>query len=156
MQRFDGTGPFGRGAGARVLWNRARAVGAIVLVCSTAGAVALLDCADGRPSVNQAPAPSAPPIPHGAPNEQAGQMCVVCHTCGDDATLGEQAPIIDRTHDVCNACHAADGAVMVHGEAGCQWQMDCEAVPPQVNCNDCHSVGYVNDLCEACHQEQCS
>ncbi len=88
---------------------------------------------------------------HGPPNEQAGQMCVVCHTCGDDGTGAGQATIIDHTHDVCNSCHAPDGGVTHHSGGQCQWEMDCEATPPQVNCNECHTVEYVNDLCEACH-----
>ena len=88
---------------------------------------------------------------HGPPNENAAQMCVVCHTCGTDKTIAAQAPTIDRTHDVCNACHAPDGGLIVHFEEGCEWKMDCEANPPTVNCNECHTVEYVNDLCERCH-----
>jgi hypothetical protein len=93
----------------------------------------------------------APLMSHGLPNEEAGQMCVVCHTCGIDGTYPAHAPIIDRTHDVCNACHAPDGSVIVHGEESCEWDMDCDAVPPIINCDDCHTVEYVNDLCEECH-----
>ena len=135
----------------------------LVLVAAAAGAVlALFDCSDAE---HMGPRPAAsccgtvssnvPAIPHGAPNEPAGQMCVVCHTCGDDTTTGLVAPLIDRTHDVCNACHGPDGGVVVHMDASCQWQMDCDTVPPQVNCDECHTVEYVNDLCQACHQEQC-
>ncbi len=89
---------------------------------------------------------------HGTPNERAEQMCVVCHTCGSDKTISATAPLIDRTHDVCNSCHAPDGSVEVHeSEEGCEWKMDCDTNPPIVNCNDCHTVEYVNDLCERCH-----
>jgi hypothetical protein len=88
---------------------------------------------------------------HGPPNEAAGQMCVVCHTCGNDATLDTEAPIINRQHDVCNACHEPDGSVIQHGEDSCEWDMDCDAVPPMVNCDDCHTVADVNDMCEQCH-----
>ena len=95
--------------------------------------------------------PEPPLMQHGSPNEAAGQMCVVCHTCGTDGTIDDPAPIIDRTHDVCNACHAPDGSVVVHGDESCEWDMDCSAVPPIINCDECHTVGYVNDLCETCH-----
>jgi len=89
---------------------------------------------------------------HGPPNEAAGQMCVVCHTCGNDGTSPVPAQIIDRTHAVCNSCHNPDGSVKVHdSDGGCEWEMDCEANPPIVNCDDCHTVEEVNDLCEACH-----
>jgi hypothetical protein len=95
--------------------------------------------------------PSAPPMEHGPPNEAAGQMCVVCHTCGDDGTTGDEAPIIDQLHDVCNACHLPDGGIAHIAGQSCLWEMDCEAIPPVVNCDDCHTVEYVNDLCEECH-----
>ncbi len=114
---------------------------------------ALLDCSsNGTEPTAPDPAGDPPPMTHGPPNEAADQMCVVCHTCGSDGTSTLQAPIIDRTHDVCNSCHNPDGSVKVHSsEDGCEWEMDCEANPPIVNCNDCHTVEYVNDLCEACH-----
>jgi hypothetical protein len=111
---------------------------------------ALADCATPcEPGPTTEP---APPMDHGPPNEEAEQMCVVCHTCGDDGTLSMAAPIIDRTHDVCSSCHAPDGSVIVHGDSSCEWDMDCESIPPVINCNECHTVEYVNDLCEACHR----
>ena len=67
--------------------------------------------------------------------------------------LHHGAQIIHRnTHAVCTYCHGPDGAV-VHkpGEEPCEWQMDCNTEPPQVNCDDCHTVEWVNDLCEECH-----
>jgi hypothetical protein len=121
----------------------------LLVALLSAALFALSDCGEDEPT--EATAPEPPLMPHGSPNEAAGQMCVVCHTCGDDGTGGLPAPIIDRTHDVCNACHAPDGTVVVHGDDTCEWQMDCEATPPVVNCDDCHTVQYVNDLCEACH-----
>lgn len=119
-----------------------------------AGAAVPLACGSGTETETTVVPPQEPLIPpmlHGEPNESADQMCVVCHTCGTDGTLSREAPIIDRQHDVCNACHGPDGGVIVHGEESCQWSMDCLAVPPIINCNDCHTVAYVNDLCEACH-----
>jgi hypothetical protein len=92
-----------------------------------------------------------PTIPHGLPNEAADQMCVVCHTCGNDGSSLETAPLIDQQHDVCNSCHLPDGTVVHNAGDSCEWSMDCQAVPPTINCNDCHTVEYVNDLCEACH-----
>ena len=82
------------------------------------------------------------------------ELCVLCHACGTDGTLTEVAPIIDKTHDVCNACHLPDGSVD-HSSAGgsCEWEMDCEANPPIVNCNNCHSTEYVNNLCLDCHSD---
>lgn len=112
-------------------------------------ALSLLHCDDDE--AEPVPGPEPPLMNHGPANEAAGQMCVVCHTCGTDTTIADEAPIIDRTHDVCNACHAPDGSVIVHGDQSCEWEMDCDTVPPIVNCDDCHTVEYVNDLCEACH-----
>jgi hypothetical protein len=93
---------------------------------------------------------AAPQMNHAPPNEDNDEMCVICHTCGDDGTPGMMAPIIDQSHDVCTSCHLPDGSVEHHSE-GCQWEMDCEADPPSINCNDCHTVAEVNDLCEECH-----
>jgi len=114
---------------------------------------ALLQCsANGTEPTAPDASAEAPPMTHGPPNEAAGQMCVVCHTCGSDGTSTLQAQIIDRTHAVCSSCHNPDGSVKIHDtEGGCEWEMDCEANPPIVNCDDCHTVEYVNDLCEACH-----
>lgn len=109
----------------------------------------LAHCDDGESDPVVEPEP--PPMGHGGPNEAARQMCVVCHTCGTDGTIDDPAPIIDRTHDVCNSCHAPDGSVIIHGEESCEWDMDCQAVPPVINCDECHTVEYVNDLCEECH-----
>lgn len=78
-------------------------------------------------------------------------MCVVCHRCGTDGTIDTRAPTIDRSHDVCKSCHLPDGSLVIHGEAACEFKMDCSTVPPTVNCNACHTVQYVNNLCEACH-----
>ena len=111
--------------------------------------LSVTQCDDGETEAPLAPEP--PPMEHGAPNEAARQMCVVCHTCGFDGTIDELAPTIDQSHDVCNSCHAPDGSVIMQGDDGCEWDMDCDAVPPTINCDDCHTVEYVNDLCEACH-----
>jgi hypothetical protein len=111
--------------------------------------LSLLQCDDADPEPS--PEPQPPPMSHGLPNEAARQMCVVCHTCGGDGTIDDPAPVIDRTHDVCNACHAPDGTVIVHSDESCEWEMDCDAVPPIINCDECHTVEHVNDLCEACH-----
>jgi hypothetical protein len=94
---------------------------------------------------------STPPMTHGSPNESARQMCVICHTCGFDGTAIRTAPVIDQTHDVCNSCHAPDGGVIHHSGDSCEWKMDCNANPPTINCDECHTVEYVNDLCEECH-----
>ena len=88
---------------------------------------------------------------HGPPNEAAGQMCVVCHTCGHDGTIAVLAPTIDQNHDVCNHCHLPDGSVVHPSGEGCLWEMDCDANPPSVNCNECHTTEHVNNLCETCH-----
>ena len=127
-----------------------------LLLLSLLAAVALAVLADCSSSGPEPIAPDdatvSPPMTHGQPNEAAGQMCVVCHTCGHDGTATARAPIIDRTHAVCESCHHPDGSVKAHSaEGGCEWEMDCDANPPIVNCDDCHTVQYVNDLCEACH-----
>lgn len=103
--------------------------------------------------------PDAGPVPpamlHGPPNEAAGQMCVVCHSCGTDGTSILPAPIIDNgSHGPCVFCHKPDGTIDFPGEAACEWQMDCTVDPPQVNCVECHTVAWVNDLCEECHVAQ--
>ena len=151
----------------RVVVNIIRFAGARALGCSSATRespfgrslvaaaivpallLSLLQCDDADPDPSLEPQP--PLMNHGLPNEAAQQMCVVCHTCGGDGTIDDAAPVIDRTHDVCNACHAPDGTVIVHGDESCEWDMDCDAVPPIINCDECHTVKYVNDLCEACH-----
>lgn len=135
--------------------HRSRSLGLLwIAALLPAVTLALTDCDDE----SEPPAEPEPPLmTHGSPNEAAEQMCVVCHTCGDDGTGSVMAPIISNgtgdgpPHDVCNACHAEDGAVEVHGEEACEWEMDCDMVPPLVNCNSCHTVEYVNDLCETCH-----
>jgi len=124
-----------------------------LLALGSLAAVALVDCSSSSteptaPAITTVP----PPMTHGQPNEAAGQMCVVCHTCGHDGTATAVAPIIDRTHAVCDSCHNPDGSVKIHSsDGGCEWNMDCDANPPIVNCDDCHTVQHVNDLCEACH-----
>jgi len=96
--------------------------------------------------------PTPPAMSHGPPNEAAGQMCVVCHSCGHDGPNQVPAPIIDNSsHGPCTFCHEPDGSVVFHGDAACEWEMDCSAQPPVVNCVDCHTVAWVNDLCEDCH-----
>lgn len=92
-----------------------------------------------------------PPIGHGQPEDELGQMCVVCHTCGSDGTLSYDAPLIDRGHFVCRSCHRPDGSTVHHSGGQCVWRMDCEADPPSVNCSECHTATYVNDLCRHCH-----
>ncbi len=109
----------------------------------------LVACNDEEES---GPAEPEPPLMnHGPPNEQDGQMCVVCHTCGDDGTGAGDATTVEPTHNVCASCHASDGSVTHHGGEQVAWDMDCEDNPPEIGCDDCHAVAQVNDACEACH-----
>ncbi|MBW2458468.1 MAG: hypothetical protein JRI68_28470, partial [Deltaproteobacteria bacterium] len=125
------------------------------LVAVPSALLALTHCkGDDETAVVDA-GPTPPAMSHGPPNEAAGQMCVVCHSCGNDGTSPVPAPIIDNSnHDPCTFCHEPDGSVVFHGDAACEWEMDCVAVPPVVNCVDCHTVAWVNDLCEECHLGQ--
>ncbi len=122
-------------------------------IIAIAAVTAMVDCSSSDdPATNGqgGSAPTPPKMEHTPPDETKKEMCVICHTCGTDGvTTG--ITTIDKTHDVCNSCHTADGGVKVHTDGGCQWEMDCDANPPVINCDDCHSIAEVNDMCEFCH-----
>lgn len=122
------------------------------MVAVPSALLALTHCKSDDETAQVDAGPTPPAMSHGPPNEAAGQMCVVCHSCGNDGTSLTEAPVIDNTsHDPCTFCHEPDGTVVFHGDAACEWEMDCVANPPVVNCVDCHTVAWVNDLCEECH-----
>ena len=96
----------------------------ITLVAVPAALLALTHCkGDDETAVVDA-GPTPPAMSHGPPNEAAGQMCVVCHSCGNDGTSPIPAPLIDNSsHDPCTFCHEPDGSVVFHGD-GCSRRVE--------------------------------
>ncbi len=103
-----------------------------------------------------APENPGPDIPHVVPG--GGSMCFNCHLCGED-----DVPNLDVSHYVCVECHVGpDGSVPeeLMDTCGCE-SIDCDADPPVVGCDECHTDGKndlltsdeMNDLCMGtCHQ----
>ena len=111
----------------------------------------------GDSAGDTAPEDPGPDVPHEMPTD--GAMCFDCHLCG-----GEDKGTLDVTHYICVDCHVGpNGSVPeeLQDSCGCD-AIDCDADPPVLGCNECHTDGKndqlsadeMNETCTSggCHQ----